>query len=490
MALAFLVWRGLRQIPHVVLAIILGECVINVDRLQGPSGFIATSIMATGICLTAYLLARQYRLEAALTSKRDVLRLIGVTQMGIFVIGLPYCWVLVAIDGVPSDQFLSSLKQFYIGYGAAILAWLPPWVMLQDAERRRQFLSFLRDWITWVQFAAALAILWWSWSVVDSANDHLHDVYLLFVPMAWAAIRFGMVGAVSQMLFVKGSIFVLLIMMSGGGEAGDHDAFRRFFEFQFFAIMLGVTGLLLGIAADEQRQVTAQLHESLRLAAAGEMAAALTHEINQPLTALVNYASVGQQLAARSPPNAERLQDIMGKISDEANRSASLVRRLRDFFRSGKTRLEWVDVAALAARAVTSQRARAASARVTLSSRSTPGIAPLLIDPVQIDLVLRNLIANAIESAAADKTGGTVDVAISQGATHEITVAVAASGGGVTATRATRMFDAHTSTKTSGMGLAISRATVNAHGRRVWVTPGGSGLLCFTLPIDAAQVMS
>jgi signal transduction histidine kinase len=112
----------------------------------------------------------------------------------------------------------------------------------------------------------------------------------------------------------------------------------------------------------------------------------------------------------------------------------------------------------------------------------------VLADAMQIEVVLRNLIVNAIESAAALRARpGRVQIGIALAA-EEITVRVHDSGAGFAAVDAERLFASFTTTKTSGMGmgLAISRAIVEAHGGRIRAVPGDGGEVCFTLPVASA----
>ena len=98
-------------------------------------------------------------------------------------------------------------------------------------------------------------------------------------------------------------------------------------------------------------------------AAAGEMAGAIAHEINQPLTALTNYGQSAKMLLDSG--NGAQLPDVLGRMLAEAERAASTVKRLRDFFRTGATRLERVPVAELAAAAAARWPATCCSSRVS-----------------------------------------------------------------------------------------------------------------------------
>src|SRR5690606_5909396 len=103
---------------------------------------------------------------------------------------------------------------------------------------------------------------------------------------------------------------------------------------------------LVGVFADEQRRMGAELRQSLRLAAAGEMAAALAHELNQPLTAMSAYGATCEDLISQGE-QGDRLLTMVRRMVAESHRTAEVVSRLRDFFRTGDTRLEHVAVADL-----------------------------------------------------------------------------------------------------------------------------------------------
>ena len=226
------------------------------------------------------------------------------------------------------------------------------------------------------------------------------------------------------------------------------------------------------------------------MAAAGEMAAAITHEINQPLTALAGYATAGQIIAASAHPDRAQLNDTLLKLVEESRRTSAVVRRLRDFFRSGATRLEWLGIDVLAEKVAQSLHGRAEAHGVTLAVQASGHVRPLLMDALQMEVVLRNLMMNAMESAiAARGAQGRVEVAVETNPAGEVLVAVRDNGSGISESDCDRLFDTFVTTKASGMGmgLAISRAIVHAHGGRIWAVPGLSGLLCFALPLDAPE---
>jgi signal transduction histidine kinase len=383
---------------------------------------------------------------------------------------------MLVLFGIGSaDRYFNGARRFFIGYSAGILIVAPLLFMLFVERRRKQFAEFLHSIEPLAHIAAIVACVWWVF--LQGQSDHVRNFYLLFLPLIWSATRFGVVGAASALALIQTGI-LLVVSLSGYQPISV-------FELQLLLIALAITGLLLGVSVDEQRRATEDFRESLKLAAAGEMAAAITHEINQPLTALSGYAKAGQLIAACPHPDRDQLNDIMRKLLEESNRTAAVVRRLRDFFRSGATRLEAMSMSTLLQQVIEALRAKAAAANVAVTFRAAEGLRPVLVDTVQIEVVLRNLLLNAIDSAAqAAPAGGSVSVALEAGEAGATIVAVRDSGSGIREADAQRLFESFVTTKTSGMGmgLAISRAIIDAHGGQIWAVPGNTGLVYFSLP--------
>ena len=476
-AIALLMFCGWRYLPLVFVAVLWGEYALPASTRPLALLLINSAILTGGYAAIAHLLSGRFRVRIELDTRRDVLRLMGVTLACMLVCGVAYVGVLVWFGIGPDGRYFNGARRFFIGYSMGILVAAPLIFMLSSEKRRMQFADFLRAPEGWLQTAAVLACV--SWVFLQDQRDHVRYFYVLFLPLVWVATRFGMVGAASAMALIQAGL--LLLVYSSGYQP------LSVFELQLLLIALAFTGLLLGVSIDEQRRATADLRESLKLAAAGELAAAITHEINQPLTALCGYATAAQLIVAAPAPDRTQLIDTMGKLLEESRRTAAVVRRLRDFFRSGATRLEKISLPALTTQVSESLRAHAVAAHVTVTSGASAPIPPVLMDAVQIEVVLRNLLLNAIDSAAGS-ADSSVAVEIEATKAGEVVVAVRDSGAGISEAEQERLFESFVTTKTNGMGmgLAISRAIVEAHGGRIWAVPGNAGLLCFTLPLDAA----
>ncbi|MBM3340806.1 MAG: hypothetical protein FJY56_01640, partial [Betaproteobacteria bacterium] len=376
-------------------------------------------------------------------------------------------------------RYFFGARRFFIGYSVSVLVMAPLLLLAFCAPRRRQIAAFFRSIEGWLIVAAIAASV--AWVFLHDELRHAQNLYMLFLPLVWAATRFGMVGGSIALVLIQLGLFLQFFLANYQPLS--------VFELQLVMIALAITGLLLGVTIDEWRRATDEVRESLKLAAAGEMSAAIAHEINQPLTALAGYATAGKLIAAALAPDHAQLADTMAKLQVEVQRTAAVVQRLREFFRSGATQLEQVSLAEQAELVFASLNSKAQAARVRLNVHAAPGVPAAMVDALQIEVVLRNLIANAIESAAESAEPGRVDVTIEPYTGNQVLVQVHDSGAGISEADRERLFDSFVTTKSTGMGmgLAISRAMINAHGGRIWAVPGKRGLLCFVLPTDAAS---
>jgi C4-dicarboxylate-specific signal transduction histidine kinase len=212
------------------------------------------------------------------------------------------------------------------------------------------------------------------------------------------------------------------------------------------------------------------------------MAGAIAHEVMQPLTALGNYGRSALLYLERG--EAAPLPGIVGKMLAEQERAAEVVRRLRDFFRAGTTRLEPLTVEALMAAARRIGEQVIGERRIALALRSEPGLPDLYVDRLQVELVLRNLIANAAEALDPRAGDSRIEVAAARNDATSVRLVVADNGPGVPQTARARLFEPFVSGKSTGMGLglAVSRAIAEAHGGALEAPPAGHGEFHLVLP--------
>jgi PAS domain S-box-containing protein len=240
-------------------------------------------------------------------------------------------------------------------------------------------------------------------------------------------------------------------------------------------------------AEAELRERDIALAESMRFAVAGELASALTHELNQPITAVVSYLRAAEIMLEPLTSQDPRLAATLHKASQESIRAADVMRRLRDFYRSGVARREVVSPAEVLTALATDFQDRATRAGVAFSLRIDPALPAILADRTQIEVALQNLLVNAVD-AVADRPA--TERVVELGAERQgerVAIAVEDSGGGVSAEVAPRLFEPFNTTKPEGMGLglAISRSLLRAQGGDLSHAPGrlGGARFVIHLPI-------
>jgi signal transduction histidine kinase len=173
---------------------------------------------------------------------------------------------------------------------------------------------------------------------------------------------------------------------------------------------------------------------------------------------------------------------VIERMLAEAQRASEVVRRLRDFFREGRTRLERVPVAELL------ESVRREARIDALRVEEERGLPDVLVDRLQIELVLRNLVKNAAEAIDGAPGKGMIALSARRHDLQHVSIVVVDNGPGIPAAARERVFEPFVSGKPSGMGLglAVSRAIAEAHGGTLDAMPGPHGEFRLVLPVEAA----
>jgi signal transduction histidine kinase len=244
----------------------------------------------------------------------------------------------------------------------------------------------------------------------------------------------------------------------------------------------------MGRAQVETRQYRENLAHLVRVHAVGEMSAAITHEINQPLVAIKNYA-----LAARrrltGTLDAAKVEDLLDKIGLQASRAGDVLQSLRTMVRKHESETTRIEVGQLVADTLKLAEMESRSTNIRFESAISRDLPPILVDGVQIQQVVLNLIRNAIEAIEeAGITTSVIKVGVSCTTENEIAVSVTDHGPGIGPDDAKHIFEPFYSTKGGGLGvgLSISRAIIEAHGGRISLAPNVDGgcVFHFTLPVS------
>ncbi len=255
----------------------------------------------------------------------------------------------------------------------------------------------------------------------------------------------------------------------------------------------------IGVNVDitERREAEQRLHElqlellhASRLSAMGQMAAALAHELNQPLAAATNFLGAARLALQSARPGArDRALARIEKAVEQTVRAGAILGRLRDFIARGETDKRIVSAPRLIEEAVALALVGAKDAALRVRFDFAGEERSIVADRVQIQQVVFNLMRNALE-ATAGKTLRAITVATRPCANAEIEISVADNGPGV-GEDPEAVFRPFATTKATGMGIGLSicRTIVEAHGGRLWAgpRPGGGAVFRFTLPVAPSE---
>jgi two-component system sensor kinase FixL len=229
-----------------------------------------------------------------------------------------------------------------------------------------------------------------------------------------------------------------------------------------------------------------------RLSTMGEMAAAMAHELNQPLTAIANFAAASERLLeADAEGNLPIIREALQDIQEQAHRAGEVIRRTRTFTHSGDTEKQVTTLAAVFEQISSLAKLDNKANNIKLAVHLPEDLPAIEVDPVQIQQVMLNLIRNAVD-AMSDTQPSDREISIRAKITapHELRFEVRDHGSGIKAEEAKSIFNAFFTTKNSGMGmgLAICRTIIRKHGGELGFRhndsqkPGSGTTFFFTLP--------
>ncbi|MCA6114874.1 PAS domain S-box protein [Bradyrhizobium sp. WSM 1738] len=241
-------------------------------------------------------------------------------------------------------------------------------------------------------------------------------------------------------------------------------------------------------AEEALRAMQAELAHANRVTAMGQLSASIAHEVNQPIAATVTNAQAALRWLRAQPPDLEEVRHSLDRIVEDGKRAGNVIGGIRALIHKVPSRKDWFDLNEAILEMIVLTRSEALKHRISLQTRLAKGLPVVQGDRTQLQQVILNLILNAIE-AMVDLDDGTRVLSISTetGATG-ILVTVRDSGPGLDPADVERVFQAFYTTKAKGMGmgLAICRSMVEAHGGRLWASanePRGA-VFQFTLPLE------
>lgn len=234
------------------------------------------------------------------------------------------------------------------------------------------------------------------------------------------------------------------------------------------------------------QELQVELIHASRLSAAGQMAGALAHELNQPLTAFTNSVNAGRRMMANSAYEVETVRDVLDEAADQALRAGEIIRRLREFVTRGETDMRIESLPDLIREASDLASAGTGAHGVQIRLSFDPRAETVLGNRIQLQQVILNLMRNA-QDALADSERRELDVATAWLGDGSIEIAVADRGSGLPDDIVEHLFEPFHTTKSNGMGLGLSicRTIVEAHGGKLRYEPnfGGGAIFRVMLPV-------
>ncbi len=433
--------------------------------VAGALGGLGPGLLATALCIAVHLLppmgSTAYSGPALITA--GAFAVIGV---GMAVFGE---WLRLArLDAAGRSQDLLARE----AHLQSLLATVPDAVVIIDEDGVMRSFSGAAERL--FGYTAGEAIGENVRMLMPSPDREAHDRYIRRYLQTGEPHIIG-VGRVAVGERKDGSTFPIALSVAEMASNG-----RRFF-----------TGYIRDLTERQEteerlEQLQSELVHISRLTAMGEMASALAHELNQPLSAIANYLTGSRRLLGEpSEENVRRVRTAIDAAVEQSLRAGQIIRRLRDFVahREPEKRIESLRKLIEETSALALVGAKELGIRVRL--RFEPAIDRVIVDKVQIQQVLVNLMRNAVEAMeSSDRRELTVTTAL--GPDGVALVEVVDTGCGIVPDMADQLFLPFATTKPLGMGigLSISRTIIEGHEGRIWAdaNPGGGTAFRFTLP--------
>jgi len=300
----------------------------------------------------------------------------------------------------------------------------------------------------------------------------------------------------------------MLVTIGNGGTIRQFETVRRRKDGSVFDVSISTSplrdsdGSIIGVSAtvrditehkDYETRLNAMREDMIHVARLQEMSqvsAGIAHEMNQPLAAMLNYSNAARRLVANGDADSlARLPAVTERIAAQAERASQIIRRMRDFVEKRAPHRALDDLNVIADDAVALALIGAKSANIEFHFERAPGAAPVQADRVQIQQVLVNLLRNAVE-AMSESPRRELTLSIHKGDGALFEVVVSDTGSGIPQNIADTLFTPFVTTKADGMGigLAISKSIIEAHGGTLTASPHAEGGTIFRFTLPAATV--
>lgn len=492
MMFAVIILRGAHYGLVLFASVVLAEVLVLQSWLGWPVMLAIAGIVAGSYTAAASLARNLLRTGTPGFHTRDIAIVVSSGLAGALLSSMLLAMLMLSIRHLNAGAIVQTAGLLVLGDSIGIAVVTP--LVLRMVGRREWFSIPPAKML--VELAAYVAVIVLALAIIMQPEQPLRQslLYLLFLPMVVAAVRQGIDGACAALTIAQLGLVGFLHLYGFDLE--------RFTEYQLLMLVMTVTVLLVGAVVSERdaadvaaRDAARRLQElqneaarTARLNLVSGMAAALAHEINQPLTAARALArSVGQLVIAEDGDRSRTTRNVAAMV-EQIDHAAGVVRRMRQFLQRGEPDVASVDPRRLVedALALIQTHASAEGIDLHVTPRGDPPL--VLADRIQIQQVVLNLVRNAMDAITeTGRTDGRITIEIGRSQSgREVEIGVRDNGTGIAPDRVSTIFVPLSTTKEHGLGLGLSicQTIVQAHGGRIWASetsPQGTEIR-FSLP--------
>jgi len=472
---------GRRTLPVFFAALIISNLLIRGMPVPMWVAIAESLLVGTGYGVAlAALLNPSLRFDVSLSSVRDLFLFLLALVLSSALVASAYVSLLFIADLLPAHDVPTALLRYWVGDMIGVTVVTP-----------FGLLAFSRDhlirpeWEPVLQIASTLILTVWV-AAVFAQHHQLQLFYLLFLPVTWIAVRSGVEGVSVALMSIQLGLVLALVIFPGGSI--------DVLDFQARMLVLAITGLVAGVLVSERRAAEARLRmnqaalaQVSRLGSMGELAAAIAHEINQPLSAASTYTGLVAESLEGERLRDPGTRDLAAKAVSQIRRAADVVRRLRTLVRLGRSERAPTSATTIISEAIDLVRGDLERHNIMLRLDLDGDLPLLMADRLQIEQVLLNLIRNAAEAILEAENGRReVLVRAKRSGPGLVELSVIDTGRGFASSFADEVPLPLSTTKPDGLGIGLSlcRSIAEAHGGALMIRNTGSGArVSISLPV-------
>jgi two-component system sensor kinase FixL len=435
--------------------------------------------VGSGYAVALMLLRRpDLRLNVALTSLREVFVLMAVAILSSALVSAAYIGLLVLFGYLATTEFSATALAYWVGDMVGIAVVTPFGLLLLTRGR-----PIRPDWRIALQVAIIVFAL--AVAIGSAERERLQLFFLLFLPVTWIAVSSGLEGVTMALMVTQVGLVAALHYIPGT----EIDVLAL----QGRMLVLAVTGLVAGALVTEARRAEQRLRENQaaiahlsRLGSMGELAIAIAHEVNQPLSAAGTYSRLVTEALGSEELSDPRIVATARKATAQVERAADVIRRLRALVRLGRSELSPTNVELVVQESLDLVRLILERGDITVSVRADKDLPPVMADRVQIEQVLFNLLRNSAEAiASATPAERRITIRASRSSAQLAEICVSDTGPGFPSDMIGTAPTLFSSQKADGLGVGLSlcRSIIEAHGGALRLESRDTGaFVSFTLP--------